>query len=163
MSIYTLFLALHMCLMHDIHVSTSELNYNTRTRSLELSISLFLDDMDNALTQANGINPKLFTAHEDVQADDYIADYLSKHIKVVVDGQARELIYLGREQSKDLAAVWCHIEVENVASGSIVEVTNTAFTEIFDDQSQIMEVSKDHRQIDYWLLNKAPFTDSVRL
>lgn len=163
MSMYSIFLILSSLWAHDIHISTSELNYNTKSQTLELSISLFLDDLEAAIYAADSIETRLYSQNELPQAEDYIADYLAKHVQIKVDGQLAEQVYLGKEATEDYSAVWCYVEIEGVRSGSVIEVSNTVFTEIFDDQSQIMQVSKDNKRVDYWLMNKAPFTESTRL
>lgn len=42
-----------MLSFHDFHTSLTEINYNSQSRSLELSVRVFTDDLELALTNFN--------------------------------------------------------------------------------------------------------------
>ncbi len=147
---------------HDVHLSKSEVNYDTKSRSVQLSISLFLDDMEVALAARGADNVKLFSSYEVDNADVLIQDYLSDKLRFSQSGVDLSTIYLGREISEDLSAVWCYIEVADIAVDQVLSVTNEIFMEIYDDQKHVMVITKDHKRIDHWIIDDAPYTEDIR-
>lgn len=147
---------------HDIHLSKSEVNYDSKSRSVQVSISLFLDDFELALKERGFDNVKLFSTFEVENADELIEDYLSDKLKFSQNNEEIMTTYLGREISEDLSAVWCYIEVENVPQDQILTVTNEVFMEIYDDQKHVMVITKDLKRIDHWIIDRAPYAENIR-
>lgn len=148
---------------HDLHLSRSELNYDSRSEMLQLSICLFLDDMELALAHRGHEEVKLYSTYEDSKADLYIEDYLRDRISFVIAGDTIGYTYLGREISDDLSAVWCYIEVPQIQSSDAITVTNQVFNEIYADQTHVMVITRDMKRVDHWILDEAPFTEVLRL
>ena len=148
--------------VHEIHLSRSEVNYDTQSQSLQIGIKLFLDDFELALAKQSGSDLKLYTNRESQDADLYIESYLKEHIKLSMDDKALSTVYLGREESEDLSAVWCYIEVSDVPADTKITLTNDVFMEIYDDQRHIMVITKDLKRVDHWLIDDAPYMEEIR-
>ncbi len=148
---------------HDIHLTKADVNYDTQSSTIQISISLFLDDLEAALEHRGVNNVNLYSDHEILDADNYVEDYVSDMLHINIDGSEQQMTYLGKEKSDDLTAVWCYFEVEDVESGSVLKITNQIFTELYNDQKQIMVITKDQKRIDHWLMDNAPFTDQISL
>ena len=147
---------------HDIHLSKSEVNYDTKTQSIQVSISLFLDDVEFALANKGIKDAKLFSSFEIENAEELIEEYLSEKLRFVQNGEEFTITYLGREISEDLSAVWCYIEITNVVPNQLLTVTNEIFMEIYDDQKHVMVITQDHKRVDHWIIDEAPFTEEIR-
>ena len=147
---------------HDVHLSKSEVNYNTKTQTVQVSISLFLDDLEVALAARGAEDVKLFSSYEVENAEELIEDYLAEKMRFVQGNKELFTTYLGREISEDLSAVWCYIEVTDVAQDQILTVTNEIFMEIYDDQKHVMVISKDLKRVDHWIIDEAPYEEDIR-
>ena len=148
---------------HDVHLSKSEINYDTKTQTVQVSISLFLDDLENALAARGAEGVKLFSSYEVENAEELIAEYLDEKIRFVQGNKDLFTTYLGREISEDLSAVWCYIEVAQVAQDQMLTVTNEIFMEIYDDQKHVMVITKDLKRVDHWIIDEAPYAQDIRL
>jgi len=51
---------------HNIHLSKSEVNYDSQSQSVQVSIMLFLDDLEAALKKGGAEDLKLYTNRETV-------------------------------------------------------------------------------------------------
>lgn len=147
---------------HDVHLSKSEVNYDTKTQSLQVSISLFLDDMEVALAARGIKDAKLFSGHEVDNAEQIIARYLAEKLRFELDNKEYTASFIGREISEDLSAMWCYIEVERIASNQLLTVTNEIFMEIYDDQKHVMVITKDHQRVDHWIIDESPYSENIR-
>lgn len=148
--------------IHEVHLSKSELNFDTATQSIQLSIRLFLDDFELAIKNQGHSDVNLFGKREDPLSDDYIEDYLQSKLKVIVGQDTSEMAFIGREMSEDFMAIWCYLEVEHVPLGVDIQVVNSIFNEMYDDQRHVMVISKDNKRIDHWIIDEAPFTEKIR-
>ena len=147
---------------HDVHLSKSEVNYDTKTQTVQVSISLFLDDMELALAARGADNVKLFSSYEVENAEELIEGYLSEKLRFGQKNKDLLTTYLGREISEDLSAVWCYIEIADIAPDQVLTVTNEIFMEIYDDQKHVMVITKDHKRVDHWIIDDAPYAEDIR-
>ena len=147
---------------HDVHLSKSEVNYDTKTQSVQVSISLFLDDMELALAARGANNVKLFSSYEVENAEELIENYLSDKLRFTQGDINLSTTFLGREISEDLSAVWCYIEISDIAPDRVLTVTNEIFMEIYDDQKHVMVITKDQKRVDHWIIDEAPYAENIR-
>jgi hypothetical protein len=80
----------------------------------------------------------LGTDHEPPQADSLLFRYILKNFQVRLDGQSRRPVFIGKEVELDVT--WCYVEIEHVDDFTILEITNKMLTELFEDQSNIVNV-----------------------
>ncbi len=71
---------------HDFHTSLAEVHYNQAAQTLEVSLRVFTDDLESALSKENG--GKVIRVTEDKAADSFIQTYLSRYFSVT-DGANR--------------------------------------------------------------------------
>jgi len=124
---------------------------------------IFIDDLEVALEQDSV--PKLYigTEKEDISADGYIAHYISDHFKLSVDGSTLENEFLGKELSKDLAAIWCYLEVPLDKELSEFDLSHDLLMEVYDDQKNVVTIKKDKKRKDDLLLDISDFEAKVQL
>lgn len=147
---------------HDDHLSKSEVNYDTESQSVQVSIMLFLDDMEEALEKRGAKDLKLYSNSESEDADIWIEDYLLEKLRFKAKESELEATYLGREITEDFEGVWCYLEVPFANFNQSLEVTNEIFMEIFDDQKHVMVITKDLKRIDHWIIDEDPYTEEIR-
>ena len=125
---------------HDIHISKCEIQFNEETSSFEVATQIYLDDFQKSLTN-NGIpDLHLFTDKEIKEADNHIHNYLSKKLQLEINGKAITGIFVGREQSEDLLAIWCYLEFKSVKEFNQIKIKYDAIMDIYDDQKNIVNI-----------------------
>lgn len=127
-----------MLLAHPLHVSVTEIEFDQKEKSLEIMMRIFTDDLEEAVRKKqqrklNLLDPARTTT------DALIGDYLAAHFTVKVDNRALKLEYLGHELEAD--AVICYIEVKNVKKWKTIEITNDIIMEVYNDQSNLVNVT----------------------
>ena len=129
---------------HEFHLSLTEIRHNSESRSIEVSIKLFTDDLLVALEQAGAPKMELGTENEPPEANELIESYLKAHFKLMVNGKPTEFTYLGKEAELD--ATWCFVEVKDVKKVQNIEVQNTLLLEAFDDQTNMINLNINGRK-----------------
>jgi hypothetical protein len=134
--------------VHDIHVSLCELKWNEESSAFEVSIKIFIDDLELALGKEGVSGLSIGSAREAANANEEIARYLQQHFKIEIDGVLLAPQFLGKEVSEDFQAIWCYVEFPGHASeGKKCTLSNDILLELYDDQRNIMDIrmSKSHK------------------
>jgi hypothetical protein len=143
---------------HPFYVSICQIDYNEETKSLEIAVKIFADDLLLGLENAGKTKIYLGEKKEDVKADEYIFDYLSSQYRFMVNNEKANLTFVGKELDNDV--VWTYLEIENIVSLNTIDVKCTLLTEVLESQSNIIQVNKNGI-IKNMLLSKNKTSDSL--
>ena len=128
-------------LMHDIHISKSEVEYNLDSQSLQISTHIYIDDLEEIMGEELGAqNLFVGTEKETDSADYYIYQYVQDHLIFEVDDKPVTYEYIGKELSEDLLAVWVYLEAYNVEKVSSLKITYDVLMNLYDDQKNILSL-----------------------
>ena len=147
--------------IHDFHVSKCLVEYNENTKSLEISLHLFIDDFEDALKTIGAEKLFLCTDRESPIAEEWIEKYLKRKLKIELNGQPVLFKYLGKEPASDYMAVWCYMEVTDVENFSSIDITNELLLEIFSDQKNIISILGPGKKKEMMLFQKGSIKQSV--
>ncbi len=139
---------------HDLHLSKSEINYNSTNQSIEITLHLFIDDLELALSEEEHTDLFICTKKESEYAEEYMAGYISDKMLINIDGQPYNPNFLGKESSDDLQGVWCYLEITEIPIPEKVEVEIDFFNELYSDQKNVLNIKLDESSKEYYLLNK---------
>lgn len=126
-------------MVHPLHVSVTEIEFDEKEKELEIMMRVFVDDLELTMRQhlrepALDIqNPKGTTLNL------MIAPYLLDHFKIKLDGKPQKLKYLGHEQEGD--AFIFYVEGKTAKKWKTIEVLNDMIMEIHNDQSNLINVT----------------------
>lgn len=128
---------------HPIHVTLTNVDYNAKTHSLEISCKIFMDDFEAIVNRINNVTLRLGTEKEHKDANTYIFSYLKQHLKMSVNGKVLNGIqFLGKEL--EVEAVWMYIEIPltGTINGTVqsIHISNTLLLDLYDDQSNLMNL-----------------------
>ena len=140
---------------HDIHLSLCELRFNEQSSSFEVSIKIFIDDLETAIGKENATKLHIGTRNESPEADEMIAAYLGKNFSIDIDGIELKASFLGKEMTDDMLAVWCYVEYPlKKTNPQKCILTNRILFEVYEDQRNIMDIrmSKSHK--DYTIFER---------
>jgi hypothetical protein len=123
--------------LHEFHTSITQLEYNAQERVFEVSIRLFTDDLEKALSHQTK-NAKLRIVNGDTN-DALVAGYLQKHF-IVLNQQKKPILlkYIGKE-NEDIAT-WVYLELPADAAKHGNSIQQAALFETFSDQVNIVNI-----------------------
>jgi hypothetical protein len=127
-------------LVHPIHISVTEINYNEKSKSLQMTTRIFADELELGV-RAQRKEPELdlLEPKNGVATKQMVQNYLLEHIKIKIDGKPVKMNFLGFEK-EDISIV-SYIEIESVKKLKTLEVFNDLVTELHDDQSNLVHVT----------------------
>jgi hypothetical protein len=125
--------------LHDFHSSVTQVDYNEKNKSLEITVRLFTDDLCVALENSGAPKMELGTQGEPPTANEFIASYLNRHLAFTLNGKPIEYKYLGKEAQLD--ATWCYLEIDKVGSLRKLEVDNSIMLREFEDQINMVNLN----------------------
>ncbi|MHA6249151.1 DUF6702 family protein [Pontibacter sp. CAU 1760] len=129
----------HLASAHDYHASITDATYNPRTKSLQVAVKVFRDDLEDALSRQAKTKVKYSSTSEEVQKQ--LANYVKPRLAFEVEkGKALPVKFVGSEEETDV--VWLYVEVPmRQTSFAQLYVKNAILTDLFSDQMNIVNVS----------------------
>ncbi|MBF1148765.1 MAG: hypothetical protein HXL67_03220 [Cloacibacterium normanense] len=124
--------------IHPYHVGSVEINYNTKTKTFEISAKFFLDDLENSLNAK--YNKTLHFGEEKSKAglDQALENYFAEYFKLKSNNKFLKINYLGFEEDKE--SVNIYLESEATEMPKKVETAVSLLYSFFDDQMNIVHI-----------------------
>lgn len=125
--------------LHDFHVSVCNIDYRDEKKTLEISNSIFLDDLEMGMRKRFGndrldvvkpADPALFKSQ--------LEQYLMENFELTVNGKSPDMNYLGAEIEEDV--MYCYIEIEGVKKLKSIGVEYTILMELYADQVNLVHI-----------------------
>lgn len=122
-----------MPFLHEYHNTICQIDYNTSDKTLEIAISLPIDDLENAILNATNDTIHLSENPEQQNVEDSILNhYINQHVQFKVNNQLANWQWIGKEIVQD--RVWCYLEIQKIRQIKTLWVENTLLNELFSDQ-----------------------------
>ncbi|HKK75356.1 MAG TPA: DUF6702 family protein [Saprospiraceae bacterium] len=148
--------------VHDFHLSKALVEYNEKEQAIQVSMHIFLDDLEEALRR-KGLDDLYFcTKKEDEYAEAYMEAYLREHFTLTINGQETEYNFLGKEPSGDFQGAWCYIEVKDVSQLNEISIRNDLLMEIFEDQKNVIQLIGPNNKRGTLLLQRGREEETVK-
>jgi len=138
--------------MHKYYVSLCEIEYLKEKQSIQITIGVFIEDIEVSLNKNTGKQLNLASKTEVANVNDYYKKYLNEHLQISVNGKNQLFKYIGKEYDGDI--VRFYLEITDIKELKSIEVFNNILTEDFSDQKNIVKIKvKDFNKTFY--LNKS--------
>ncbi|MGB0862083.1 MAG: DUF6702 family protein [Saprospiraceae bacterium] len=137
--------------LHKFYMSVTEIEYNSQSQSVEMTIRLFTDDFETALESSSNEKIRLGTKREHTDTDKYIQKYLKNHIEISVNNQAQTFDFIGKEAK--INNTYCYIEIPNISDFESINIKNLLLFDLFDGQKNIVHVKSGKMKKSLFLTN----------
>ncbi|WKD86393.1 hypothetical protein KCTC32516_01768 [Polaribacter huanghezhanensis] len=144
---------------HKYYLSLTQIEYNTKNKSVEVIINVFIDDLETAFDKIYNKRFELDTKNEPADSDKYFFEYLQKNVKFKINGKAYNYKYIGKEYDGDV--VFFYLEIKNVPTLKDIEINNTILLEHFPEQQNLVK-SKVNKKYKSVLLTKKEQTGILK-
>jgi hypothetical protein len=148
-------------LPHPFHVSKTDIVYRANEQTLQITMHLFIDDLEKAFQQRGIENLRIGTDKESPMTNQFITEYLKQKFRLKTNTQFIDFQWIGKENTEDFAAIWCYLEVKNVSNLNRIEVISEVMTDIFTDQQNIISVVGPQQKKGYFLLSAHKNYDGI--
>jgi hypothetical protein len=132
---------------HKYYLSLTQIEYKSESKSIQIIINVFMDDIETALNKDYSIDLQLTNKNELKDNDIYFKKYLEKNLSLKIDTISSSFNYIGKEYDGDL--VYFYLEIENVNNLESIEVVNTILIDHFPEQQNLIKskVNKKHNSV----------------
>jgi hypothetical protein len=138
---------------HDYHIGIIDIHYNDSTKSLEVSVKMFVHDFEKALEIQGVENLRLGMPNEANKSDEYIQRYFLNHFEISLSDTVQFPNYIGKEIEDE--HLWTYWEIQNISFKKIGVKCSMLF-EVFEDQSFIVYLKKGIEKNSMLLNNTQP-------
>ena len=128
-----LFFVCQITLAHKFYMSITDINYNSTSKALEISIKFFTDDLEKALEEKNNSRIFLGTSKEIELTDSLLQSYLIEKFVVKQGGQIKNIEYVGQETEQEYT--WAYLELKGYDSESKIWIENSVLIDLFQEQA----------------------------
>ena len=127
---------------HPFYVCICEIDYKSENKSLEISLRIFTDDLENTLQDWGSKKPYLGESNEIDEADSFLKKYILQVLNIEIDDKKQMLNYLGKEVEQELT--WIYLEANNIPDFDKITISNRLLLQSFPSQTNLVHVN--HRQ-----------------
>lgn len=140
---------------HDFHASVTQMQYNPKEKGFEISVRLFTDDLEKALSREANTPVRLNT---DRKSDAIIEQYIRSHFAYVTpQKQPKPLKYVGHEVEAD--ANWIYLEMPYTGPLQGGTLKQSALMETFDDQVNMVNIQYQGQKKTFVFRKSQPIQD----
>lgn len=140
---------------HDFHASVTQMQYDSKERTFEISIRIFTDDFEKALAEATRSKVNLNGPGKN---DQLIEKYVQTHFSYAnAQKQPKPIKYIGYEVETD--AHWIYLEMpytEPFKGGSLKQ---NVLMEMFDDQVNMVNIQYQGHKKTFVFRKNQPIQD----
>lgn len=133
-----LFLSISSFNTHKYYVSLTKIEHNAEAETLEIITKIFIDDIEDVLSERNNTETFLDTKKETERDRELLKAYILKKLKIEINGEEATLNYLGIEYDTDV--VKAYIEVADVKTCNSIGVENKILMDMFEEQQNIVHI-----------------------
>ena len=128
-----------LVLAHPFYISMTDLNYNAKAKSMEVSVRIFTDDFEKTLRKNCNCKVDLTAKETTAAMKPLVERYILKHLQIKVNGQILALKFKGYQQEEE--STWNYFEAENVQSPMKINITNTLLHDYKEEQINMLHIN----------------------
>tara|TARA_B110000902_G_scaffold261566_1_gene336585 strand:+ start:1443 stop:1940 length:498 start_codon:yes stop_codon:yes gene_type:complete len=144
---------------HKYYLSLTQINFIPESKSMQIIINVFMDDIETALNKDYNIDLQLTTEKELTENDVYFEKYLNEKLHFKVNAVAKKFNYIGKEYDGEL--VYFYLEIEDISDVNQIEISNKILIKHFPKQENLIKskVGKINKSV---LLNAENYSEILK-
>lgn len=124
--------------LHKFYVSTTIIEENILSNSIEITIKIFSDDLERVLEKSATEPIFLGDEKENERAEEWIELYVKKHFNLEFNDRSFEMRYLGKEVEFDLT--YLYFEIAPNPGFTSLKIRNSLMMDEFEEQVNIVHL-----------------------
>lgn len=129
--------------VHPFHISVTEIKDNREERAIQMTVRLFLDDLEQGLREfsENG-ELDIYNREDSVYINEVLEKYILANLSLTTK-KPLQLQYLGFEYDSDV--LWCYVEAVKVKPFTELTIENSILISTYEDQENLVHVRKNNK------------------
>ena len=137
-SVYTFLITSLLSVAHPFFVSMTDINYNKTDKTLEVSVRIFTDDLENTIRKYHQGDIDILHPADQKAMNGYVDAYIRKHLGLKADGKTTAMSFVGYEQESE--SIWSYFEIKNIPEPKRLDVYNSLLQDYNNNQINMMHV-----------------------
>jgi len=139
-----------LSLFHPFFVSMTEFEYDAKDKALDISVRIFTDDFENTLRKFHpGVKVDILHPADQAQMNQFVADYIQKHLQLQVNGKPVTINFVGYEQQSE--SIWSYFEIKGLTTVQKVDIMNNLLHDYNTNQINMMHIKVGDKEQSYKL------------
>lgn len=124
--------------MHKFYVSTIRVEYRAVQKTLQVTMRIFIDDLQETLDRNFHKKFELGGSVEPTEIDTLIKRYINSHFEVLINDKRISMNFLGKEYENDM--VYLYVELTDIDTISSIAIKDDMLMDVFEDQKNIINI-----------------------
>lgn len=125
---------------HEFHISKGQLVYDVEQKSWQLSLHIYVDDLEKSMKNSGIRIKNIATDKEPVETDSLIQVYLNKRFILKNDDITLPFKVIGKENGDELLGLWLYAEIEDSNFPQHITLDQKLMLETFSDQQNMLQI-----------------------
>ncbi|MCK5823450.1 MAG: hypothetical protein KAG95_05560, partial [Bacteroidales bacterium] len=128
-----------LAMLHPIHFSVTNIDFNKNKKSFDISLKIFTDDLENAINKNYGKKLNLSKDNQSDETNEFINKYINSNFSIIVDNKRmnKKKFFLKDVKFND-NSTWIYYEYKNIKKIKTVSIKNSILMDIFNDQTNLI-------------------------
>lgn len=123
---------------HPFYLSVTNIKFNEKNKSMELSCKLFTNDLEDALKRTAKKSVDIINPKDKKETEKILFDYISKRLIINLNGKTKNLKYIGYEKEEDV--IWVYLEIEKCEKPKQINISNSLLYDFLKEQINLVQV-----------------------
>lgn len=137
-AILLLFISSFQKVKHPFFVSVIDINYKQKEQTLQLSVKLFTNDLEDALRRTSKKKIDILNPINKAETDSILYNYIIKRLNINVNSKKQTLHFIGYEKEEE--AIWTYLEIKNSLLPKKINIETKLLYDFLPQQINIVHV-----------------------
>jgi len=124
-------------LAHPIHVSMTNIEYNSKEKKYDIIFKVFTDDFDNNIKALYKTSLNTEKTDENKEYEIIVSKYFNQFFKVKFDNKIYKLTYISKKSNFE--STWLNFTIKPLKiNQKKIEITNNIMNQYYKDQTNLV-------------------------
>jgi hypothetical protein len=123
--------------VHPFYLSVCDLVYHPASNTMQISLRIFTNDLETALTKAEGKTVDLYHPADSVKLEQLVESYVRACLKIKVNDREQAMVLHGFEREAE--STWIYLSLPDCGKPQQIEIKNALLYNSFVKQSHIIQ------------------------
>jgi len=137
-----LFFNINVFAYHPVHISVSNIDFNASQKSFDISIKVFADDFEKAVSNSQIIKSSLGESNQVEYYNEKIKSYINKNFKFILnnkDSYSNKNLILTNHKIED-GAIWLYFTFKVNEKIKSIKIINNLLNDLYPDMTNLVIV-----------------------
>lgn len=123
---------------HPFYISVVDIKHDAKTHNLNISVKLFINDIENALKKTTTKTIDLLNPKNKPEMELELINYIKQRFSIDVNLKPTTLDFIGYEKEED--AIWIYLEVKKIIQPKTLKINTKLLYDFLPLQTNIVHV-----------------------